>query len=601
MLDFGFRKDRNDSTESVDHTEVTSASARGSASSAAEQMLDAALDAVVRIDANNCVTYMNPAAETLWGVNASDVIGQNVKMLVPSEHRAGHDGYVNRHRQTAENRIVGSSREVEIERPDGTRRWVSLALSKVEEAGKPHGYAAFVRDVTEDRERREIINQTLEQALDAVVTIDDNNIVTFMNAAAEKLWGYDRTEVLGQNVKMLVPQVHQSRHDDYVNANRNTGQDKIVGSAREVELHRKDGEVLTVQLSLSRVKLNNKTLYTAFLRDVTAEVAQREQVKVLSLVANETDNSVIITDADGRIEYINPGFTKLTGYGFEEVQGKKPGDFLQGKDTDPETVRTISASLQRGEAFYEEILNYTKAGEPYWISLAVNPVRNEAGKTVRYISIQANISDVKAESIEFETRLKAISETAAIAEWTSLHNTGEYNDYLASRTRSFNTLGAILDADDISALGQGELVRREIVLEGAGEEELALDAVFSSVRDVNGEVTKYLMFGVDVTNRRQALTSADAAMEKVIASGEDIAQFVAEIDTIAKQTNLLSLNATIEASRAGEAGRGFAVVATEVRDLSQRAAQTAAKISDVVGGNDAQVKELSASLQKLVG
>lgn len=602
MLDFAFKKTTKEAPgdNASAHTAPARAPSNADAT-AAQQMLDAALDAVVQIDAQNRVTYMNPAAEALWARSASEVIGQNVKTLVPREHQAGHDGFIQRHRDTRQNRIVGSSREVEIERPDGTRRWVSLALSKVERPGEPHGYAAFVRDVTEDRERREIINQTLEQALDAVVTIDDDNIVTFMNAAAEKLWGYDRSEVLGQNVKILVPKVHQSRHDDYVNANRNTGEDKIVGSAREVQLHRKDGTELTVQLSLSRVRLKDKTLYTAFLRDVSEEVARREQVKVLSLVANETDNSVIITDADGKIEYINPGFTKLTGYGFEEVKGRKPGEMLQGPGTDPATVRRISECLARGEPFYEEILNYTKSGEPYWISLAVNPVRNNAGKIERFISIQANITNVKSEAVEYETRLKAISETSAIAEWTTPSSIGSFNEFLESRLGSGRSLSEMIDGQDVGRLQAGELVRKEIVLPALGGQELALDAVFSAVRDVNGDVTKYLMFGVDVTNRRQALREADGAMDEVISSGKAIAEFVAEIDTIAKQTNLLSLNATIEASRAGDAGRGFAVVANEVRELSQRAGKTAEKINEVVSGNDSQVRALSSSLQKLVG
>lgn len=568
--------------------------------SAAEQMLHSALDAVIRIDAENRVTYFNPAAEALWGVPAAQVIGQNVKMLVPPEHQAGHDGYVARHRDTGQNRIVGSSREVEIVRPDGARRWVSLALSKVDEPGKPHGYAAFVRDVTEERERREIIDQTLEQALDAVVTIDETNTVTFMNAAGEALWGYSRTEVIGKNVKMLVPEMHRARHDDYVNANRSTGQDKIVGSSREVALTRKDGKELTVRLSLSRVKLRTRTLYTAFLRDVTDEVARREQVKLLSLVADETDNSVVITGPDGRIEYVNPGFTKLTGYTRAESLGRKPGEMLQGPDTDPSTVRRISEHLRRGEAFYEEILNYTRTGQPYWISLAVNPVRDATGRVERFVSIQANITSVKAQAVEFETRLRSISETAAIAEWSTATAQGSFNDYLRHRLGSTRGLGEMLDQASRARLDAGEMVRQEIVVPGVAGE-VALDAVFSTVRDMSGRVTKYLMFGVDVTNRRVALQEADGAMGEVMASGEAISAFVAEIDTIAKQTNLLSLNATIEASRAGEAGRGFAVVASEVRALSLRAARTAAQISNVVTGNDSQVKALSASLRKLVG
>ena len=155
---------------------------------AAIQALSQSIMAVVTIDQNNNITFYNQAAERLWGYTPNEVLGKNIKMLVPTEHKANHDSYVNTHRNTNVNKIVGSSREVELETKSGKRIWVQLALSQVLVSGKKH-YTAFVRDVTEERESREIVAQTLEQALDAVICIDENNNVTLFNASAEKLWG----------------------------------------------------------------------------------------------------------------------------------------------------------------------------------------------------------------------------------------------------------------------------------------------------------------------------------------------------------------------------------------------------------------------------
>ena len=177
---------------------------------AAEQALSQSILAVVTIDENNNVTFYNRAAEQLWGYKPQEVIGKNIRKLVPQEHQANHDSYVNTHRNTNKNKIVGSSREVELETKSGQRIWVQLALSQVIVGGKKH-YTAFVRDVTKEREAREIVEQTLEQALDAVVCIDENNNVTLFNGSAEKLWGYQRAEVIGNNVKMLVPQAIQKK------------------------------------------------------------------------------------------------------------------------------------------------------------------------------------------------------------------------------------------------------------------------------------------------------------------------------------------------------------------------------------------------------
>jgi len=297
---------------------------------AAKQALSQSILAVVTIDENNNITFYNDAASQLWGYAPSEVLGKNIKMLVPREHQSNHDSYVNTHRNTNVNKIVGSSREVELETKSGQRIWVQLALSQVIVGGKKH-YTAFVRDVTEEREAREIVEQTLEQALDAVVCINERNEVTLFNASAEKFWGYRREEVIGKNVKMLVPQAIQANHDNYVNANRETGQDKIVGTSREVRVERKDGKELWGRLSLSKVRLADRTLYTAFVRDVTEEVEQRELQRMLSLVANETDNAVIISNADGLIEYVNNGFYRLTGWSLEEVKGKNQALFYKAK------------------------------------------------------------------------------------------------------------------------------------------------------------------------------------------------------------------------------------------------------------------------------
>ncbi|MEM7675095.1 MAG: PAS domain S-box protein, partial [Myxococcota bacterium] len=236
---------------------------------------------------------------------------------------------------------------------------------------------------------RERTRQTLEQTIDAVVIIDGNNEITFFNAAAERLWGYSRNEVMGRNVSMLVPETLRDQHDELVNANRRTHIDKIVGTSREVESWRADGERRWGSLSLSRVEVAGETTYTAFVRDVTGEVERREQFQTLSLVANKTDNSVVITDADGRIEYVNPGFTKVTGYTLQEVIGKKPGSVLQGPATNRQTIERIREHLSRRQPFYEEILNYDKQGRQYWISLAVNPVFDDHGVLKKFVAIQA--------------------------------------------------------------------------------------------------------------------------------------------------------------------------------------------------------------------
>ncbi|MCP4235517.1 MAG: PAS domain S-box protein [Aestuariibacter sp.] len=570
---------------------------------AAEQALKQSILAVVTIDENNNITFYNDAAQALWGYTPKEVLGRNIQMLVPSEHKANHDSYVNSHRKTGVNKIVNSSREVELERKDGKRIWVQLALSQVVLNGKKH-YTAFVRDVTQERESREIVEQTLEQALDAVVCIDEHNNVTLFNASAEKLWGYQRQEVIGQNVKMLVPQAIQPQHDAYVNANRETGVDKIVGTSREVKIERRDGQTLWGRLSLSKVKLNDRTLYTAFIKDVTEEVEQRELQRMLSLVANETDNAVIISNAEGLIEYVNTGFEKLTGWKLDEVKGKKPGSFLQGTETDPRTVDVIRQRIKNREAFYDEILNYRKDGTPYWTSLSINPVF-ENSKLVNFIAVQADITRVKQMALDFTNKLHAIGSALVLLEIEPNGRVIEANKLLK------DTLSGVIQVEDFAhQLNQQLTAEEKAELESSGfvskvlelKQEghyLAFDSRLCALKNFAGEVTRYVFFAIDVTSRKQAVNETQDAMQELLTTSQTISTIVGTINSISEQTNLLALNAAIEAARAGDLGRGFAVVADEVRTLAGSSQVSSNEIDNLVRTTVGKIEELASLIRRI--
>lgn len=268
--------------------------------SAASEILERAPYAVISVDPRGRIRFMNAAAEQLWATSRDPFIGQPASRLVPAD--------------TLKALLADpqSSAEALLQSSGNRPFWAQLSLAGDADSGRSD-ITLFIRDISEERYAREMMNQTLEQAMDAVVSIDEHNCVSVFNRAAEKLWGYDRQAVIGQNVKMLVPEAFRARHDEYVNRNRQTGENRIVGSYRELHIQRKDGTWFWGQAAISKVEFDGRITYTAFIKDVTEEVARREQMEMLSMVADKANSGILITDANGAIEYINAGFEKLTG------------------------------------------------------------------------------------------------------------------------------------------------------------------------------------------------------------------------------------------------------------------------------------------------
>lgn len=163
---------------------------------------------------------------------------------------------------------------------------------------------------------------------------------------------------------------------------------------------------LTVKRELDNVRTHKELESTQ-----SSLVERTKELELLSMVASKTHIGVIITNADGHIKWVNKGFVQLTGYSLSEVIDKKPGDFLQGKNTDTETIQEISNNLKLEIPFTSVILNYHKDGNTYWVKLTIDPVFDEQGKLTTFIAIQEDISDNKMLEMELMASNKSLKET----------------------------------------------------------------------------------------------------------------------------------------------------------------------------------------------
>lgn len=141
----------------------------------------------------------------------------------------------------------------------------------------------------------------LDTAQDAIICIDRQGDVTLFNRAAEAIFGYSASEVLGRNVRMLMPPPYQEEHDGYLAAYHGTGTPKAIGRVREVQARRRNGEIFPIELSVSEARVADQVIYSAFIRDVSERRAMESALSEARRLAEQRERLADIGAITARI------------------------------------------------------------------------------------------------------------------------------------------------------------------------------------------------------------------------------------------------------------------------------------------------------------
>lgn len=137
--------------------------------------------------------------------------------------------------------------------------------------------------------------------------------------------------------------------------------------------------------------------------------SQEEQLVLLSLIAEKNINAVIICDSQGKIEWVNSSFISMTEFSFDEVIGKKPGEILQGKDSNIEQIKYLRNQIKNGLPFKCEIINYKKSGEKFWVKIQGQALYSKEGKILKYFAIEEDIT----KNITLKTKTEELANNVA--------------------------------------------------------------------------------------------------------------------------------------------------------------------------------------------
>ena len=193
---------------------------------------------------------------------------------------------VQRHLAEAVAEKRGFEFELHIVRADGALRDVhAVGRCHTDEAGNVVQIFGVFRDITETKARDLAVRESaarlkgvVDTAMDGVVLIDSSGTMLMVNPACRRLFGYAPDEMIGRNVKMLMPPPYRDEHDRYLENYRRTGEAKVIGSGREVVGRRKDGETFPLDLSVGKVTQNGETIFVGFLHDLSGHKAAAAQL-----------------------------------------------------------------------------------------------------------------------------------------------------------------------------------------------------------------------------------------------------------------------------------------------------------------------------------
>lgn len=236
------------------------------------RIVEHAPQAIALFDSEFRYLYVNPAYQRLTGLPAEHVIGKTMRAAgLPPEQC---ELWENKLREALRGTAVDF--EGEMPSPGGVRHLLTRLIPESTADGLVESVLGMSDDVTDLRkaersggEAQARLKAIVETAVDGILTIDERGTIESSNAAALVIFGYEREELIGQNVRMLMPEPNRSRHDSYLANYLRTGEQKIIGIGREVEGLRKDGTTFPMDLAVSELRLGQRRLFTGMVRDIT--------------------------------------------------------------------------------------------------------------------------------------------------------------------------------------------------------------------------------------------------------------------------------------------------------------------------------------------
>lgn len=535
------------------------------------RIVEAAPNALVLVDREGRIVLVNAETEKLFGYERAELLGQPVEVLVPERFRVRHPAHRAGFFAKPSTRAMGAGRDLFGLRRDGREIPVEIGLNPIE-TGDGMMVLASIIDISERKRAEARFRQVVEAAPSAIVLMRADGRIALVNAQTERLFGYRREELVGQPVEILVPERFRGRHPGYRTDFFAAPSARPMGAGRELFALRKDGQEFPAEIGLNPVETEEGPMVLASIIDVGERKRAEERFRQ---VFEAAPNAIVLTGRDGRIALVNLQTEKLFGYRREELLGEAVEILL------PERFRARHPALRAGFFAHpearpmgvgRELFALHRDGHEFPVEIGLSPVETAEGTAVL-----ASIVDI-TERKRAEERVQRLT-----------GDTRENAAVLAASTSDILSAASQLassSAETATAISQTTSTLEEIkqTAQVTAAKARQVSEVAQRTAEISQGGRKSVDESVEAMHRiQEQMDSIADSIVRLSEQSQAIGEIIATVNDLAEQSNLLAVNAAIEAAKAGDQGKGFAVVAQEVKSLAEQSKHATGQVRGILG------------------
>jgi PAS domain S-box-containing protein len=381
-------------------------------------IVESSPNAIVLVNKEGKIAYINNQTERLFGYLKAELIGQLVEILIPQRYSDKHAGFRNNFFTSPTVRSMGAGRELFATRKDKTEFPIEIGLNPIVTVDGTLVLASII-DITERKKAEERLRLVVESAPNAMLLVNHEGVITLVNRQTEMLFGYDRKELVGGKLEVLIPSRFSGGHPAHRSKFFEDPQTRAMGAGRELFGKKKDGSEMQVEIGLNPIETNEGQMVLASIIDITERKKAEERFR---LVVESAPNAMILVNYEGVISLVNRQTETLFGYERNELVGSKLEVLIPSRFSDkhPDLRNTFFMRPQtRSMGVGRDLFARRKDGTEIQVEIGLNPIDTADGQMVLASIIDITERKIQEKTLkkqmELEIRNKELEQFAFIA------------------------------------------------------------------------------------------------------------------------------------------------------------------------------------------